>query len=342
MRNLSRLYSGGVNVPKPVILRGHVLVMQFIGQDGWPAKRLKEVDLTEHEARRLYKDCCFTMRKMYHDCKLIHADLSEYNILYHGGKLVIIDVSQSVEHDHPQAFNFLRMDCTNVSSYFRKMSIPVLALRELFEFVIDASLEDVEAEFDSLLARREEMGEHGDGNEEAVEEAVFKQSFIAKRLDEIDDYEKDYQKAKTDGVLYTKVVGMKADMTGVVGAADVEDTKEESDCDEGGGNKCDKYVRRRDESPNTKRVRFPVAFSLPFSPPPPPRNAKPLSALKKPKNDKTKFRNTSRNGKKNSPNPIPNARFIYPPTSTPPSSSPHPPHPHLPPQPQQPTSQHYP
>ena len=36
-------------------------------------------------------------------CKLVHGDLSEYNVLYLRGKLQVIDVSQSVEHDHPQA-----------------------------------------------------------------------------------------------------------------------------------------------------------------------------------------------------------------------------------------------
>lgn len=34
---------------------------------------------------------------------------------YHDGDAYIIDVSQSVEHDHPQALEFLRKDCTNVN-----------------------------------------------------------------------------------------------------------------------------------------------------------------------------------------------------------------------------------
>ena len=34
---------------------------------------------------------------------------------YQDGKLYMIDVSQSVEHDHPHALEFLRTDCTNIT-----------------------------------------------------------------------------------------------------------------------------------------------------------------------------------------------------------------------------------
>lgn len=56
----------------------------------------------------------------------MHADLSEYNILYHKGILYIIDVSQSVEHDHPHALDFLRSDCLNITDFFAKRGVPVM------------------------------------------------------------------------------------------------------------------------------------------------------------------------------------------------------------------------
>ena len=34
---------------------------------------------------------------MYHECNLVHGDLSEYNLLWHENRPIIIDVSQSVE-----------------------------------------------------------------------------------------------------------------------------------------------------------------------------------------------------------------------------------------------------
>lgn len=59
-------------------------------------------------------------------CRLVHADLSEYNILYHKGELYIIDVSQSVEHDHPHALEFLRSDCLNITDFFGKRGVPTM------------------------------------------------------------------------------------------------------------------------------------------------------------------------------------------------------------------------
>lgn len=41
MRNLARMYAAGLPVPQPILLRSHVLLMSFIGKDGWPAPKLK-------------------------------------------------------------------------------------------------------------------------------------------------------------------------------------------------------------------------------------------------------------------------------------------------------------
>ena len=75
---------------------------------------MKDANIPSEKQKDLYVQLVKDMRKMYHECHLVHADLSEYNILYHKGTLHIIDVSQSVEHDHPHALDFLRKDCTNV------------------------------------------------------------------------------------------------------------------------------------------------------------------------------------------------------------------------------------
>merc|ERR1712066_1191263 len=77
------------------------------------------------------------MRKMMINCKLVHGDLSEYNMLYHDGKLIIIDVSQSVEKDHPQALDFLKRDCVNVNNFFAKrMDRPPIPVRRLFDYIV--------------------------------------------------------------------------------------------------------------------------------------------------------------------------------------------------------------
>jgi serine/threonine-protein kinase RIO1 len=46
-----------------------------------PAPKLKDMEIEEPEAQRLYVQCIKMMRKLYHECHLVHADLSEFNIL---------------------------------------------------------------------------------------------------------------------------------------------------------------------------------------------------------------------------------------------------------------------
>ena len=137
MRNLVRIHGAGIPSPRPLLLRSHVLLMEFLGKDGWPAPRLKDAGLSESKARELYRSVLVSVHKMFHLCKLVHGDLSEYNMLYHQGDAFIIDVSQSVEHDHPHALEFLRKDLTNVTEFFRRLGVAVLGLRELFDWVVD-------------------------------------------------------------------------------------------------------------------------------------------------------------------------------------------------------------
>ena len=140
-RNLKRMVAAGLRAPIPVELRDHVLVMQFLGDsEGWASPRLKDADemIGSDPATwsRLYRELLASVRIMYHECRLVHADLSEYNILYHEGHLWIIDVSQSVEHDHPRAYDFLRADIGHVDEYFAKRGVHTLGLRKTFEFVV--------------------------------------------------------------------------------------------------------------------------------------------------------------------------------------------------------------
>ncbi|KNE55685.1 atypical/RIO/RIO1 protein kinase [Allomyces macrogynus ATCC 38327] len=141
MRNLKRLRAAGIPSPEPLLLKLHVLVMDFIGDaDGRAAPRLKDANLDAKRAKRAYHSLLRMMWVLFHECRLVHADLSEYNILYHQKQCYIIDVSQSVEHEHPHALEFLRKDCSNVTEFFRKKGVAVLSLRELFDFVTNAAL----------------------------------------------------------------------------------------------------------------------------------------------------------------------------------------------------------
>lgn len=219
MRNLNRLHNCGIPCPKPILLRSHVLLMEFMGQDGWPSPKLKDVQLSEIKARELYLECVLIMRKLYQNCKLVHADLSEYNILFHEGHLCVIDVSQAVEHDHPQALEFLRKDCANMSEFFQKNNVAVMTVKELFDFVTDITItEDNIEEYLEVAQDRASSRPIGERTAiEEVSEAVFQQVFIPRTLDEVSSFERDYderQLGKGSDILYPTVTGMKSDLSG--------------------------------------------------------------------------------------------------------------------------------
>jgi RIO kinase 1 len=186
MRNLLRMYQAGIRVPKPHLLKSHVLVMEFIGKDGWPAPLLKNAEI-DSIAEDLYLDCVKMMRDLYRKCRLVHADLSEYNMIVHEKQLYIIDVSQSVEHDHPNSLVFLRSDIANVSKFFKDHQVPVLSMRRLFEFIVDPTISDTQA----LQMLDEER------TAQALEEdVVFMNAYIPHKLDNITDYERDDENEK--------------------------------------------------------------------------------------------------------------------------------------------------
>ncbi|KAJ4785807.1 Serine/threonine-protein kinase RIO1 [Rhynchospora pubera] len=141
-RNLERVKASGIRCPKPLLLKSNVLVMEFIGKGGCAAPRLKDANLPEEKLRESYVEIITAMRTFYQECKLVHGDLSEYNILYFHGHIYIIDVSQSVHLDHQLALKFLNEDCLHVTDFFKKHGVAAMSVKELFDFVIDPKISD--------------------------------------------------------------------------------------------------------------------------------------------------------------------------------------------------------
>ncbi|XP_070953773.1 serine/threonine-protein kinase RIO1 [Macaca nemestrina] len=256
MRNLIRLNTAEIPCPEPIMLRSHVLVMSFIGKDDVPAPLLKNVQLSESKARELYLQVIQYMRRMYQDARLVHADLSEFNMLYHAGGVYIIDVSQSVEHDHPHALEFLRKDCTNVNDFFLKHSVAVMTVRELFEFVTDPSIthENMDAYLSKAMEIASQRTKEERSSQDHVDEEVFKRAYIPRTLNEVKHYERDMDlimklkeedmavNAQQDNILYQTVTGLKKDLSGVQKVpALLENQVEErtcSDSEDTGSSEC--------------------------------------------------------------------------------------------------------
>ncbi|MHA1686210.1 MAG: serine protein kinase RIO [Candidatus Heimdallarchaeaceae archaeon] len=138
-KNLKRMTTAGINVPEPLHVQKNILIMGFIGKNQQAAPLLKDVELKKPE--KIYSTVIDAMEKMHEEAKLVHADLSEYNILYFEKKPIIIDVSQSVLLSHPQAAFFLYRDVKNINRYFKSLGVETLSNEELYEHITKSKLD---------------------------------------------------------------------------------------------------------------------------------------------------------------------------------------------------------
>jgi len=158
-RNLIRAHRAGVPVPTPLDQKQNVLFMRFLGEDGWPAPQLREVDLKRGSRKwtTLYCQTMLAVRRLFHCARLVHGDLSEYNILIvpswqvenaddssssNGSELqvVLIDFGQAVEVGHPLSQELLERDLNMVRLFFVKQGISTLPQTRALEFVLAPQL----------------------------------------------------------------------------------------------------------------------------------------------------------------------------------------------------------
>ncbi len=123
-RNLERAHEAGVNVPEPYVYMRNVILMEFIGENEVPAPTLVEIgkELKEMDVESIFYEVVENVKKLYQKAKLVHADLSEYNIMLFG-KPYLIDMGQAVLIDHPMAESYLRRDIRNLLRFFSKFGV---------------------------------------------------------------------------------------------------------------------------------------------------------------------------------------------------------------------------
>ena len=235
MRNLKRLHQAGIRCPEPRFLRSHVLVMTFVGKAGWPAPRLKDATLSESKIRSCYLQSLKMMRAMYQRCRLVHGDLSEYNILYMKGHVYFIDVSQSVEMDHPRAMDFLRMDCFNMTNFFKRYdTLIVMGVRDLFDFIVDDSIDpyDDDAVDKRLKSLLQECTDNAPATSEEkaaaeLKDKLFMEAYIPNSLSQITAMDIELGKNEhSEGMYIVPSVATSAKVPHEHGADDAADSAE--------------------------------------------------------------------------------------------------------------------
>jgi RIO kinase 1 len=122
---LKRFWSAGVPVPYPVQIDGTELLMELITVDGEAAPRLASTRPVRALLESYFEQLRDALVALARD-GVAHGDLSPYNVLAAGERLVIIDLPQVVDLvANPAGADFLLRDCTNVCTWFRRRGLEV-------------------------------------------------------------------------------------------------------------------------------------------------------------------------------------------------------------------------
>jgi len=122
---LTALAARGADVPHPIEHGSFALLMEFIGDGAEPAPPLSQVSLTPSEARPLFQRVLHNVELLL-DLGWVHGDLSAFNLLYHQGRVVLIDFPQVVAaRANPDARKFFERDLERVAQYFGRAGVAV-------------------------------------------------------------------------------------------------------------------------------------------------------------------------------------------------------------------------
>lgn len=136
--NLKRADEAGIPVPTPFDFDRNILIMRFLGENDQPFPQLRNAAMEDPDAT--YQIVIGYMNDLLKKARLIHADLSEYNILY-GGIPYLIDMGQSVTIDHPRAFQFLKRDIANINRFFSNYCT-VIEERDIFAQITEGVIQE--------------------------------------------------------------------------------------------------------------------------------------------------------------------------------------------------------
>lgn len=119
-KNIGLASKAEIRVPRAFTFNENILVMEFIGNPPDPAPTFAETEVDELDYAWTMK----TIRDLYKKAKLVHADLSEYNILKAGpNERVLFDMGSAVLVSHPESKDLLLRDITNVVRFFKKRGV---------------------------------------------------------------------------------------------------------------------------------------------------------------------------------------------------------------------------
>jgi RIO kinase 1 len=130
-KNMHTAHAAGVRVPLPIAVKKNVLVMEFVADsEGNPMPALIN---TEEITLNDYQQVIEQMTMLYQKAKLVHADLSEYNIFKTNLGIMLFDFGSAIDIQQPNSKQFLFRDVSNINRFFEKRGIEVLPTAQVIE-----------------------------------------------------------------------------------------------------------------------------------------------------------------------------------------------------------------
>lgn len=128
---LQLVYGHKVAVPEPISQNRHAIVMGMI--EGAELSKWKELE----DPTKVLNEILANVKKAYLEAGVVHADLSDYNIIVKPDMhVLIIDWPQFVKKDHPNASDLLTRDIKNVLDFFNRKYRVKVKVEEAVNFVL--------------------------------------------------------------------------------------------------------------------------------------------------------------------------------------------------------------
>ena len=122
-RALRRLHAAGADVPQVYASGDNALLMSYVGDAQLAAPTLIAVRLEPHLAAVLFDRVLQNIDLML-GLRIVHGDLSAYNILYWEEQITLIDFPQVVDpYNNPDAFMIFARDVRRVCEYFARQGV---------------------------------------------------------------------------------------------------------------------------------------------------------------------------------------------------------------------------
>lgn len=106
-----------------------------------PSPQMKELNhssFSQHNWNEFYSQTLSLLDRLFHDCRLVHGDLSEYNLLLHSPSLTVyvIDFGQSVDVSHPHHLEFLQRDIETINQFYQRRGVHILAEDRVTQMIL--------------------------------------------------------------------------------------------------------------------------------------------------------------------------------------------------------------